>query len=489
MITGPVLVASMLHSLNMSTAHVALPTIQGNLSATPDQVGWIITAFVVATAVGTVLTGWLSVRIGRREVFLLSIAGFTITSVLCGSATSIVDLVLYRTLQGLVSAPLMPVSQAIMLDTYPRERHGFAMSIWSMGMIVAPVVGPTFGAVLTEWYDWRYLFFANVPIGLIALVAVFLTLPSSPSTKLRFDWIGALSLIIAVICLQLVLDRGERYNWFESTEIVMEAALAALAFYVFVVHSLTHLRPYINFSIFTDRNYLVGLFLIFVFGISVFSSLFVLPLFLQNVQDYPVIEAGKIVSARSVGTMLAMFMSGRLTDRFSVKYLVLLGLLCVGFTNLWMTYWDADVSTAEVVWVTVINGFGMGVMWVTMTTLAFSTLAAELRVEAASLFALIRALGASLGTSIIVLILIRSSQTNYIELRDHVSPYNDAFRSLGADSIWNLESTRGLVALYHLVLSQAELIAYINAFVFLVFVVFAAVPLVFLLKKPKKAAS
>ena len=488
-ITIPVLMASLLHALNMSTTYVALPTIQGNLSATPDQIGWVITGFVVASAVGTVLTGWFSVRLGRRQVFLMSIVGFCVTSLLCGSANGLEELVFYRMLQGFVSAPLLPISQAIMLDTYPRERHGFAMSIWSMGMILGPVAGPTVGAMLTEWYDWRYLFFFNIPFGLAAFVGVFLTLPASRRATLRFDWIGAGSLILGVFCLQMTLDRGERLAWFESPEIVIEATIAALSFYVFIVQSVTSRRPYINPAVFTDRNFVVGLCLIFVFGIAVFSSLFVLPLFLQHVQDYPVLEAGKVVSVRGLGTMLAMMLGGQLADRLPAKYLILTGLACVGFSNVWMTQWDANVELAEVIWVTIVNGFGMGIMWVTLTTVTFSTLAPALRVEGAALFSLIRAIGASMGTSVVVMIIVRSSQVSYIELRDHVSPYSETLRGLGATSLWNLETTSGLRALYNLVLSEAQMIAFLNAFVFLVGIAFAAMPLVFLLKKPREERS
>ena len=288
-ITIPVLLASLLHSVNMSTAYVALPSIQGNLAATPNQIGWIITAFVVASAVGTVITGWMSNHFGRRRVFLGSIVGFTVTGALCASATGLEDLVIYRVLQGLASAPLLPISQAIMLDTYPRERHGFAMSIWSMGMILGPVVGPTVGAILTEVYNWRWVFSINIPLGIIAFVSVFFTLPEAGKHHDKLDWIGVTSLVVAVSCLQLMLDRGQRLDWFDSTEIVIEAWLTVLGFYIFIAHCTTARKPYLNLAIFRDRNFVVGLALIFVFGITVFSTMFILPLFLQTMQGYPVI--------------------------------------------------------------------------------------------------------------------------------------------------------------------------------------------------------
>lgn len=485
-ITVPVLMASLLHAINMSTAYVALPNIQGNLSARPDQIGWIITAFVVATAVGTVLTGWLSGRFGRRRIFLGSIAGFTVTSALCGIAGSFESLVFYRVLQGFVSAPLLPISQAIMLDTYPRRLHGFAMSIWSLGMIMGPILGPTIGALLTEYYGWRYLFSINIPMGVAAFVAILFTLPEAETRKQALDWIGVTSLIVGVSCLQLVLDRGERLDWFDSPEIIIEAVIAVLAMYIFVVHSLTHPRPYINLAIFRDRNFVVGLSLIFMFGIAVFSSLFLLPLFLQNVQDYPVLSAGWIVSVRGIGTMFAMLMGGTLADRFPAKYLILFGLICVGVSNYAMTQWTSEVQFDEIVWITIVNGYGMGLMWVTLTTVTFSTLAPNFRVEGASLFALIRSIGASMGTSVIVAILVRSSQVNYIEMRNHINTFTESLNVLGTPSSWNLDSAAGVAALQKLVLAQAEMVAYLNAFVFLVAVAFVAMPLVFLFKSPPK---
>ena len=476
-ITVPVLMASLLHAINMSTAYVALPSIQGNLSASPDQIGWIITSFVVATAVGTVLTSWLSLRIGRRRLFLASIVGFTLTSALCSVVGGFEELVAARMLQGFVSAPLLPLSQAIMLDSYPRRRHGFAMSIWSMGMILGPIVGPTLGAILTEWYGWRYVFAMNVPIGLAAFVGVLFTLPKVAEQKQRLDWVGVASLITAVVCLQMLLDRGERLDWFESTEIVVEAMLAALAFYIFIAHCLTSRDPYLNLAIFRDRNYLIGVCLIFIFGIAVFSSLFILPLFLQNVQNYPVMAAGWIVSVRGVGTMLAMMMGGFLADRVAANYLIFAGLACVGIANFFMMQWNAEVSPDAIARVTMVSGFGMGVMWVTLSTVTFSTLPSKFRTEGVAMFALIRAIGASVGTSVIVTILVRSSQINYIELRAHISPYSDPLRGIGP-----LDLTSSIKTLQNLVFAQAETIAYLNTFSFLAAVSVVAMPLVFLLK-------
>ena len=486
LITIPVLMAALLHSVNMSTAYVALPNIQGNLSATPDQVGWVITAFVVASAVGTVVTGWLANRLGRRRVFLWSIAAFTITGALCASARGIEELVLYRVLQGLVSAPLLPISQAIMLDTYPRRRHGFAMSIWSMGMILGPVLGPTIGAIMTDVYNWRWVFSVNIPLGIIAFIGIYFTLPEAEKRQDRLDWIGVSSLIVGVSMLQLMLDRGQRLDWFNSPEIILEAWAAALSFYIFITHCSTARNPYITLSIFRDRNFVVGLALIFVFGLTVFSTMFILPVFLQTVQGYPVITAGWVLSARGLGTALAMFTGGFLTDRFSAKKLILIGVLCCGISQWLMTGWSAEVGIELVVYLTVVSGFGMGMMWVTLTTITFSTLSPSLRTEGAALFALIRAIGASIGTSVVVAILVRFSQVNYIELRKHINPYLGQLPPEGPIAGWDLGSSSGLLSLHHIVSEQAQMISFLNSFVFSAAVVFLAIPLVLLLKSPEK---
>ena len=322
----------------------------------------------------------------------------------------------------------------------------------------------------------------NIPFGLVAFFSILVTLPYARSMHQRIDWLGVFSLIVAVVCLQLVLDRGERLGWFESPEVLLNSILSALAFYIFVTHSLTTTTPYISLKIFSDRNYVIGLALIFIFGIAVFASLFILPLFLQNIQGYPVLSAGWVISSRGLGTMVAMLCSGFLLGLIPGKFLILFGLLCVGVSNLWMTSWNADVGMEEVIWITIINGFGMGMMWVALTTVTFSTLPTIFRVEAAALFSLIRAIGASMGTSIVVSILVRSTQTNYIEMRAQITEFKTAINLSGVDRLVNVGSEFGLRNIQNIVLSEAHMMAFLNDFVFLMIVAFLAIPLIFLLR-------
>ena len=489
-ITVPVLLASLLHAVSMTTAYVALPHMQGNLSASPDQITWVLTSYVVASAIFTAITGWVSIRFGRKRVFLVAIFGFTVASLLCAAATTLEELVIYRILQGAFSAPLLPISQAIMLDTYPRERHGFAMGIWSMGMIAGPVFGPTIGAFFTEFYSWRWVFHMNVPLGVLAFIGVLLAVPETMKKRGHaLDSFGLLTLALGVGALQLMLDRGERNEWFASTEIVVEGIVAALCMYLFIAHSLTARNPFLNAQVFRDRNFVVGLLLIMAFGLTVFSSMFLLPLFLQNVQDYPVLTSGMVLSMRGIGTLVGMSLVGQLSKWFSLRTTIIVSLLTIAFSSQAMTSWTPDVSIWQVTWITIINGFGMGMLWVALTTVTFSTLAPSLRTEGAALFALIRAVGASIGISIAVTVLTRSTQINYATLMEFVTVYNDAFLMLGETSSWNLGTMKGLAALQKEIFGQAEMIGYLNDFKLLMYAALLSIPIAMMLQTPRGDAA
>ena len=488
LITIPVLIASILHSLAMTTAYIALPNMKGNLSATPDQAGWIITSFLVSNAIGVAATGWFSVRFGRKFIFVVSIGGFTISSLLCASATTLEELVLYRVLQGILSAPILPLSQAIMLDTYPRERHSFAMTIWSIAMILGPVLGPSVGAYLTEIYSWRAIFYINIPFGVLGFIGCWLTVPETERRAQHLDWLGFLSLAVAVGAFQLMLDRGQRLDWFESTEIIIEATLAALALYTFIVHSATTRRPYINFAVFRDANFVVGVFLIFLFGLNIFSALLLMPLFLQDVQGYPVIAAGIIISSRGVGTAFGMIAAGRLTDRIGYRYTIVLSLIMVAVPSAFMVTWTDQVPAFDVLVVNILTGVGIGMLWVSLSTVTFSTLPAELRTEAASLFALLRVIGASIGVSVFVNFLARSTQVNYGVLIENINTFNEALAQFHDGRFWSMESLNGIARLSRLVSHEAQMIAFLNDFKLLVLTSVIGIPLALLFRRKAESA-
>lgn len=488
LITVPVLIASILHSLAMTTAYIALPNMKGNLSATPDQAGWIITSFLVANAIGVGATGWFSVRFGRKLVFLTAVGGFTLSSMLCATATTLDQLVMYRVLQGLLSAPILPLSQAIMLDTYPREKHSFAITTWSMAMILGPVLGPSVGAILTEEYSWRAIFYINIPFGALGLVGCLLTVPETERRKHHLDWLGFITLSLAVGIFQLMLDRGQRNDWFQSTEIIVECMIAGLALYIFIVHSATTRRPFLNFAVFRDHNFVIGVILIFLFGLNVFSALLLMPLFLQDIQGYPVITAGIIISVRGIGTACGMIMAGRLARTIEFRYIIAAAMAIITVPSLYMAAWTDDVPAFDVIVVSLATGFGIGLSWVSLTTATFSTLPPTLRTEGAALFALLRVIGASIGVSMFVAVLARSTQVSYGALTEHIHGFNDALQGLHAEHSLNLDTLTGVAQLSNLVIHQAQTIAFLNDFKLLVATTIAGIPLALLFRSARKPA-
>jgi DHA2 family multidrug resistance protein len=488
LITVPVLIASILHSLAMTTAYIALPNMKGNLSATPDQAGWIITSFLVANAIGVGATGWFSVRFGRKLIFLVAVGGFTLSSMLCASATTLEQLVLYRILQGTLSAPILPLSQAIMLDTYPKEQHSFAITTWSMAMILGPVLGPSLGAILTEEYSWRAIFYINIPFGALGLVGCLLTVPETERRNQHLDWLGFITLSVTVGAFQLMLDRGERNDWFQSKEIIFEAVLAALALYIFIVHSATTRRPFLNFAVFRDHNFVIGVVLIFLFGLNVFSALLLMPLFLQDIQGYPVITAGIIISVRGVGTAVGMIVAGRLAGKIEFRYIISFAMLTITVPSAYMAAWTDNVPAFDVVVVSIATGFGIGLSWVSLTTATFATLPNTLRTEGAALFALLRVIGASIGVSMFVSVLARSTQVNYGVLTEHIHGFNDALVRLNDGHFWNLDSLTGIAQLSNIVVHQAQTIAFLNDFKLLMATTIFGIPLALLFRSTRKAS-
>lgn len=348
-------------------------------------------------------------------------------------------------------------------------------------MILGPVMGPSLGAFLTEEYSWRAIFYINIPFGVLGLVGCLFTLPETEKRKQHLDWTGFISLSLTVGAFQLMLDRGQSKDWFDSTEIVIEAMLAGLALYIFVVHSATTRRPFLNFAVFRDHNFIVGTFLIFLFGLNIFSALLLIPLFLQDVQGYPVITAGIVISVRGIGTAFGMILAGRMAARFGYRAVIVGALLLIAGPSAYMAGWTEDVPTMSVVWINLSTGFGIGLLWVSLTTVTFATLPAGLRTEAAAVFALIRVIGASIGVSVFVSLLARNTQINYGVLVEHVNTFNRALAALHDASLWSTDSLIGMARLSRLVAHQAQTIAFLNDFKLLVVTSLIGIPLALLL--------
>jgi DHA2 family multidrug resistance protein len=488
MITLSVMLATVMQVVDTTIVNVALPHMQGSMAATQDQISWVLTSYIVAAAILTPLTGVLADRFGRKRLFAAAVIGFTLASMLCGAATSLTQLVLFRALQGALGASLVPLSQAVLLDTYPREKHGSAMALWGMGVMVGPILGPTLGGWLTEYYSWRWAFYINLPVGILAVLGIAAFVPEAKGREKRgFDFFGFALLSIAIGALQLMLDRGNALDWFDSTEVVLEAATAALAFYMFMVHMFTAEKPFIEPGLFADRNFVAGVLLMFTVGVLLLATMALLPPFLQSLLGFPVITAGYVLAPRGVGTMLAMMVVGRVVGKVDVRLLVLTGFMLMAWSLHEMTQFNTDVGTSEIIWTGVVQGIGLGFIFVPLSTIAFSTLAARYRNEGTAMFSLIRNIGSSVGISIVMTVLGHEIQSSHAALSENITPFRDAFQAPGVPTLWSWSTELGRVALDAEVTRQAVTIAYLNDFRFMMYLSMLALPLLLLLRSPRRA--
>jgi len=483
-----VMLATIMQALDTTIANVALPYMQGSLSAAQDQISWVLTSYIVAAAIMTPVTGWVTGRFGLRRVFLVSVFGFTVASLLCGNAGSLSEMVVFRLLQGVFGAALVPLSQSVLLDIYPKEQQGQAMAIWGAGIMVGPILGPTLGGWLTFNYNWRWVFYINLPVGILAFIGILTFVRETRRDRgHRFDFLGFALLSLGVGALQIMLDRGEQNDWFGSTEILIECALALCGFWMFAWWTSVADRPFLNPELLKDRNFFGSCILIFVVGIILYATLALLPPMLQNLMDYPVTTAGLVMMPRGVGTMLAMVVIGRLISRIDVRLLLLAGLAITTVSLYQMTEYSLTMDWRPIVWVGVVQGVGLGFLFVPLSTVAFATLAPALRAEAAGIFSLLRNVGGSIGISLVVTILDRMTQTAHASLAAQVTPFNPALQLPAVRQMWNIHSTAGLAALNQEVTRQAAMIAYIDDFKLMMVITFAAIPMLLLLRKAKPA--
>jgi DHA2 family multidrug resistance protein len=483
-ITICIILATLMQALDTTIANVALPHIQGSVSASQEQIAWVLTSYIVAAAIMTPPTGFLAGRFGQKRLFLVSVVGFTVASMLCGLAQSAVQIVLFRILQGAFGAALVPLSQAVLMSINPRERQGSAMALFGMAVMVGPVLGPVLGGWLTENYSWRWCFYINLPVGVIAFLGMTAFLPDSarkPGEKL--DWFGFGTLSIAIAAMQVLLDRGEQKDWFGSGEIWIEAIVAASAFYLFLVHTFTTKQPFVRPALFHDRNFLAGTLFISIVGLTYYASLALQPPYLQSLMNYPVVTAGIVMGPRGVGTMIAMVMVGRLTGRLDTRLLLVVGLGLTAWAFYVMTGWTPDISQREIVIVGLIQGIGLGFLFVPLTTVALATLPSEQRTEGSGLFNLARNIGSSVGISVVNALLTRNTQINHAEIASHVTAVNRAFEPPNIAQFLNPVTAAGRAALDAVVTRQAQIIAYIDDYKLLMIATLAVVPLLIVFKK------
>jgi DHA2 family multidrug resistance protein len=481
LITVSVMLASVIQSLDNTIANVALPRIQGSLSATQDQMAWVLTSYIVAAAIMTPLSGWLAGQIGRKRVFLFSVAGFTLASMLCGLAQSLSQIVIARLLQGLCGAALVPLSQAVLLDVNPPARHARAMSVWVMGITLGPIIGPALGGWLTENYNWRWVFYINVPIGTLAFLGIASSVPKAAIRKSRFDFFGFTALSVAIGALQILLDRGQLKDWFGSTEIWIETTVAAVAFYLFIIHMLTTTEhPFVSPSLFKDRNFVTGNVFMFVMGAILFATLALLPPLLQNLLNYPVVTTGLLTAPRGVGSIISMFIVGRIIGKVDTRLIIGLGFVLTTISLWQMTGFDLQMDYTKVVWSGILQGSGLGLIYVPLATAAFATLPPALRNEGTAMFSLMRNIGSSIGISVVTTLLTRNTQIMHATLGEHVNRYNPLLRAqlpAGAPSVHTVAGLNATVT------EQAAMIAYNNDFKLMMLLALAAMPLVLLLRK------
>jgi DHA2 family multidrug resistance protein len=489
-ITICVILATLMQALDTTIANVALPYMQGSVSASQDEIAWVLTSYIVAAAIMTPPTGYLTGRFGLKRLFLVSIAGFTVSSVLCGMAQSLVQIVLFRILQGLFGAALVPLSQTVLMNINSKERQGSAIALWGVAVMAGPVLGPVLGGWLTQAFSWRYVFYINVPVGILAFFGMMTFLSDTArNTTAKLDWFGFGTLSVAIAAMQVLLDRGQELDWFGSGEIVAEAIIAVSAFYLFLVHTLTAREPFVRLSLFRDPNFTAGVLFIAIVGLTYYASLALQPPYLQNLMNYPIVSAGLVLGPRGVGTMGSMLIVGRLIGRVDTRFLLALGLGLTAWSFYVMTGWTPDVSQKTIVVVGIIQGIGLGFIFVPLSVVTLSTLAPERRAEGAGLYSLSRNIGSSIGISVVNSLLTRNTQVNHAEIARSVTSVNRAFESLTITQFWDPVSTAGRAALDAVVTQQAQIIAYMDDYKLLMIATLAAIPLLIIFKKPPRSAA
>jgi MFS transporter, DHA2 family, multidrug resistance protein len=480
--------ATIMQALDTTIANVALPYMQGTLSASQDQINWVLTSYIVAAAIMTAPVGWIANRFGRKRTFIICSAGFTVASVLCGLAQDINQMVLFRLLQGVFGAALVPLSQAVMLDSYTLQERAKAMSIWGMGVMMGPIMGPSLGAWLTETYSWHWVFFVNLPFGIVTVLGLMVFMDETRQDhELRFDWFGFAALAIAIGALQVALDRGEQLGWLESNEIIAEFMLTIAGFYYFFAHSFTTDRPFIQFALFKDRNFLTGCIFMTVMGLVLYSTMALASPYLQNVIGYPIITAGVLLASRGVGTFVAMMLVGRLMRYIEARTLIIAGLTLTALSLYQMTAWTDQTGSTEIVVVSIIQGFGFGLVFVPLSTVAFMTLPNQLRTDGTSMLTLMRNVASSIGISVVIAQLTEGGRRVYAILSEHITPFNHAMQMPDVSGMINLSTDKGRAMADVMVSLQAQIIAFSQDYQLVMFFILGSIPLALMIGSTKAA--
>ncbi len=488
MVTICAMTATIMQALDTTIANVALPYMQGSLSASQDQINWVLTSYIVAAAIMTAPVGWIANRFGRKRIFIVCSAGFTFASVLCGLAQDINQMVLFRLLQGMFGAALVPLSQAVMLDSYSLQERAKAMSIWGMGVMMGPIMGPSLGAWLTETYSWHWVFFVNLPFGIFTVLGLLIFMDETrKDSELRFDWFGFAALAVGIGAMQVALDRGEQLGWLESNEIIAEMIVSIAGFYYFFAHSFTTAKPFIQFAIFKDRNFVGGCVFMAVMGLVLFSTMALSSPYLQNVIGYPIITAGLLLATRGCGTFVAMMLVGRVMKYIEARTLIISGLSLMAGSLFFMTGWTDQTGVPEIIVLSIVQGFGLGLVFVPLSTVAFLTLPNHLRTDGTSMLTLLRNVASSIGISVVIAQLTEGSRRTYAILSEHINPFNHALQMPDVRSMIDLGTDAGRAMADAMVGMQSQIIAFSLDYQLVMIVTLCAIPLAIMIGSTKAA--
>ena len=486
LIMASIVLGSTLYNATILVASGLQPQMQGAMSATQDEIAWTVTFNILATAIVTPLTGWLVSRFGSRNVMIWSMAIFTAGTLMCGLAASLESLVLWRIVQGGGGAALVPLGQVILLNVFPSRQHSLAISVFGVTNMAGPVIGPSIGGYIAELWSWRWVFYMTVPFGVMAFFGFRLTLPEDkPGQSPQFDWTGFLALGTALALAQIVLSRGQRLDWYQSSEIIAATGIAAVAFYIFIAHSITVPRPFLSPSLLLDRNYVLGMVLVTIFGMLNFTPMVLLPQLLQAHAGYPDSLIGYIISWRGLGAVVGFFASNWL-GRIDPRVGMITGFSLHAVSGYWLASIDLNVDTSVLAANGFIQGVAIGVIWVPMSLTAFRTLPATSRPEAMAVFHLMRNIGSSFFISLSVAEIVRATGANYSRLSEYVSPFNRALDMPWVVGSWSVESIPNLARLAREVNRQAAMLGYLNAFTLYMLASLAAIPFAWMLGRKRR---
>lgn len=475
-----------LYATTITIANVSLPQIQGALSASPDQVAWVVTSNLIATALTIPLAGWLANRFGRRRTIIWGVAGFAVSTLMCGLSTSLGELIFWRVLQSGFGSPLTPIAQSIVIDAFTGERRSRALAIYSMGVSIPPTIAPLLGGYVSEELSWHWVFFILLPLAAIAFVGALTAIQPDPprEDRPRLDWTGFISLSITVACIQLMLDRGEREEWFDSLEIIIECGLALLFGWIFLAHSLTADRPFLDLRLFLERNFTLGIGIAAVFGMLFATPMVLVPAMLQQLQDLPEYTVGTLIAARGAGTGLAMLIMIVLANSWHPRLLFLIGFGFHTYAGLEMAKFDLYVSLSDVIWVMALQGFGVGWLWVPMSLVVFSNLDPKRSAEGSAMFHFVRSVASSFYISASIAVIFHTQKMSHSELVQSINPFNNHLRFDNTAGGWTTETTGGLATIAGEVARQATNIGFINSYYLFLWTSLVVYPLIALIVWP-----